>query len=87
MRVLLQQSHELNALIAISNGDFEAALGELAQANKQNPRVLLLKGKALKELRDADAARTALTSVVGFNQLNINLGYERPRALAMREEF
>ena len=83
----MQQSHELNALIAISNGDFETAVGELAQANQQNPRVLLLKGKTLKELGDADAARAALTSVVDFNQLNVNLAYERPRAQAMLEEF
>jgi len=87
VRFEVQQSHELNALIAISNGNFDAALGELAQANQQNPRVLLLKGKTLKELGDTDAARIALTSVVDFNQLNVNLGYERPRALAMLEEF
>ena len=83
----VQQAHELNALIAISNGDYNAALSELGQANLQNPRVLLLQGKALKELGALDAARAVLTSVVDFNQFNVNLAYERPRAQAMLEKL
>jgi tetratricopeptide (TPR) repeat protein len=87
VRFEVQQSHELNAMLEIANGDDQAALLELDQANQLNPRVMLLRAQALQRMGDVDDARAALLGLVDFNQLNINLAYERPKAQKMVEEL
>jgi len=87
VRFEVQQSHELNAMLEIAVGDEGAALLELDQANQLNPRVMLLRARALQGMGDLDDARSALHDLIDFNQLNVNLAYVRPKAQEMVEEI
>ena len=77
----VQQSHELTGMLAIARGDFETALWELAHANQENPRVMLLTGRAFELAGDKEAARQATAQVVDFNEINLNLAYVRNSAI------
>lgn len=87
VRFEVQQSHELNAMLEIAAGNEGAALLELDQANQLNPRVMLLRARALQGMGDLDDARSALHELIDFNQLSVNLAYVRPRAREMVESL
>jgi tetratricopeptide (TPR) repeat protein len=87
IRFEVRQSHELNGMVALAEGDFATALEELAQANQQNPQVLMLTARAHAAGGDPEAARRACNEVIGFNQLNFNLAYVRNTAHQMLEEL
>ena len=70
----IRLAHELNAIIALEEKEFDTAINELKQANKQNPyncyrMVLALEGKGEKE-----QAREMCHKACDFNALN-NLNY------------
>jgi tetratricopeptide (TPR) repeat protein len=83
----VQQVHELTGMLAIASGDFETALWELAHANQENPRVMLLTGRAFQLAGDAEAARQACAQVVDFNEINLNLAYVRNAAIEFIENL
>lgn len=83
VRSELQQSHELDAMVALASGEPTAAIFELANANQQNPRVLMLNARAFAAAGDLEAARAACRHVADFNQLNFNLASVRGEARHM----
>jgi len=87
VRIEVQQSRELDGLIALASGEPQAALFELANANQQNPRVLFLNARAFAAAGDRQAARAACRDVINFNQLNFNLAFVRGQARAMLDEL
>jgi hypothetical protein len=72
-------------MVALAEGRFDAALGELAQANQQNPQVLLLTARTHAAMGDRQAARLACEQVINFNQLSFNLAYVRNTARELLE--
>jgi len=87
IRFEVRQSHELNGMVALAEGNFDTALDELAQANQQNPQVLLLTARTHAAAGDSDAARQACEQVIDFNQLSFNLAYVRNTARELLEEL
>ncbi len=87
VRFEVQQSRQLDGLVALASGEPEAALFELANANQQNPRVLLLNALAFSAAGDREAARAACLQVVNFNQINFNLASVRGTAQRMLDEL
>ncbi len=87
VRFEVQQSRQLDGLIALASGEPKAALFELANANQQNPQVLLLNALAFSAAGDREAARAACRQVITFNQLNFNLAYVRGEARKMLDEL
>ena len=87
IRFEVRQSHELDGMVALAEGDFDAALEELAQANQQNPQVLLLTARTHAAAGDQEAARIACQQVIDFNQLSFNLAYVRNTAQELLEEL
>lgn len=83
VRFEIQQSRQLEGLVALASGEPKAALFELANANQQNPQVLLLNAVAFSAAGDREAARAACRQVINFNQLNFNLAYARRTAQEM----
>ena len=76
------RSHELAGRIAAAKGNAADAVKELAQANQQDPRVLLALGEAQAAAGNADAARKAFEHAANFNGLNFNHAFVRAKALA-----
>jgi hypothetical protein len=58
-------------------------VGELRQANQQDPRVLYLTAVALQGEGDHKAARELGTKAADFNGLSNSYGYVRGKAQAM----
>jgi len=87
VRFEVQQSRQLDGLVALASGEPKAALFELANANQQNPQVLLLNALAFSAAGDREAARAACLQVINFNQLNFNLAYVRGTAKKMLAEL
>ena len=87
IRFEVRQSHELDGMVALAEGDFDAALAELAQANQQNPQVLLLTARSHAAAGDSEAARQACKQVIDFNQLSFNLAYVRNTARELLTEL
>ena len=85
IRFEVQQSHELNGMVALAEGNPEDALMQLEQANQQNPQVWLLKARAFAIMGDKESARMACEQVINFNQLSVNLGMVRNTAAEMLE--
>lgn len=83
----IQQSHQLDAMLALAGGDYKTALFELANANQQNPEVMLLTAQAFAAAGDLDAARQACKQVVDFNQISINLAFVRNAAIELMDGF
>ena len=79
----VRQSHELAGLIALAGGEFPAAVGELEQANQQDPRVLFNLSSAYAGAGNADAARKMLARAANYNAFSLNYAFVRTRALAM----
>jgi tetratricopeptide (TPR) repeat protein len=76
----LRRRHELLGLVALQAGDAAAAVGELRQANQQDPRVLYQLGLALRAKGEPAEARRALERAANFNGLNFNHAYVRRKA-------
>jgi tetratricopeptide (TPR) repeat protein len=87
IRFEVRQSHELDGMVALAEGNIATAFEELAQANQQNPQVLLLTARAHAAAKDSEAARQVCQQVIDFNQLNFNLAYVRITARQMLEEL
>jgi tetratricopeptide (TPR) repeat protein len=83
------QSHELYGLIALAQGEYQAAVEELQQANHQDARVLLAEAKALWGAGDDEAAHELCFDAAHLNALNQapqNYAFARAEALAMLEQ-
>ena len=76
----LRQQHELAGLVALQEGDHARAVGELSQANQQDPRLLYQLGLAYRAQGDAAKTREAFSSAANFNGLNFNYAYVRRKA-------
>lgn len=87
IRFEVQQSHELDGMVALAEGDNDTALVQLAQANQQNPEVLMLTARARAAAGDVAAARQACQRVIDFNQLGFNLAYVRNNARRLLAEL
>ena len=87
VRFEVQQSRQLDGLVALTSGEPETALFDLANANQQNPQVLLLNALAFSAAGDREAARAACRQVINFNQLNFNLAYARGKAKKLLGEL
>jgi tetratricopeptide (TPR) repeat protein len=85
VRFEMQQSHQLEGMLALAADEPKAALFELANANQQNPEVLLLNALAFSATGDEAAVRAACRQVVDFNQLSFNLAFARGEARTMLE--
>jgi tetratricopeptide (TPR) repeat protein len=82
------QSHELVGLIALANQDYDTALEELEQANRQDARVMLTQAKALWGMGEDEAAREMCTRAAHFRTLNqapFNYALVRHEALELLE--
>ncbi len=79
----IQRSHRLDAMVALAAGDYKTALFELANANQQNPEVMLLTARAFAAAQDLEATRQACRQVVDFNQISINLAFSRNTAIEL----
>jgi tetratricopeptide (TPR) repeat protein len=76
-------SHELNGRIALQTEAYGLAVTEFAQANQQNPLVLLLTAEALEKAGKAEEARDHCDRAANFNGLNVNYAYARVPAIEM----
>lgn len=79
----IRNDHELMGRIALAEGNPTGALSHLAQANQQDPRVLLLTAEAEKAAGNAEAAQEMARQAADFNQLAFPLSYVRGQAQAM----
>ena len=82
-----RQAHELAGRLALAKGDPVGALGELAQANQQDPKVLYFQALAARAAGDAGGARTFVCEAAEFNGLEISYAFVRPRAKALLAEL
>jgi len=82
-----RQAHELAGRLALAKGDPAGALGELAQANQQDPKVLYFQALAARAAGDAGGARTFAREAAEFNGLEISYAFVRPRAKALLAEL
>jgi tetratricopeptide (TPR) repeat protein len=80
IRFEVQRTHELDAMIALAEGDTDAAIIHLEQANQQDPQIWLLKARTYAAMGDDDSARRACEQVINFNQLSFNLAFVRNAA-------
>lgn len=87
VRLEVQRTHELDAMISLARGDIEGTLGHLEYANQQDPQIWLLKARAGAAIGDVEGARMACERVINFNQLNFNLAYVRSTAREMLESL
>jgi tetratricopeptide (TPR) repeat protein len=77
----VKQAHELAGRIAIEEKNYDAAIAELGQANKQNADVLYLLGQAYQGKGDAANAIASFTKAAKFNSLpNLNYALVRNKA-------
>ena len=80
----LKQSHELAGRIALAEKDYAKAVGELQQANLQNPQNLYRLSQAYRGQGDAGKAAEYLKKTGEFNPLPA-LPYAFVRAKAQKE--
>jgi len=85
IRFEVQRTHELDGMIALAEGDLDAALSHFEQANQQDPQIWLLKARTYAAMGDAESARSACQHVIDFNQLSFNLAYVRNTARELLE--
>jgi len=77
----LKQAHELAGRIALEEKNYDAALAELGQANRQSPDVLYLQAQAYKGKGDAANAKAFFTKAAKFNSLpQLNYALVRNKA-------
>jgi len=74
-------AHELAGRIALEEKNYDAAIGELGQANQQNPDVLYLLGVAYQGKGDGAKAKESFTKAAKFNSLpQLNYALVRSKA-------
>lgn len=78
----MRQQHELKGRIALAERSHAAAVAELKQANRQDPRVLYLLAVALKEKGDPSAREVAVKAA-NFNGIAPTYPYVRSKAKAL----
>jgi tetratricopeptide (TPR) repeat protein len=79
----LQNSHELDGIIALAQKDWDTAIAELGRANPQNPQDLYRICVAFKGKGDAGKATEYCTKAADFNSLpNANYAWVRVKAKA-----
>ena len=76
----VRQHHELLGMLALAEGDPAGAVEQLAQANQQNPRVLLLQAKAWRAQNELARARELAERAANFNSLGMTYAYARAEA-------
>jgi len=80
---VIQNSHELDGIIALAEKDWDKAIAELQQANPQNPEDMYRLGVAYREKGDAAKAKEYFTKAASFNSLpNILYAFVRVKAKA-----
>lgn len=79
-------SHQLYAIIALAEKDYDKALAELNQANQQNPYNLYRMALAYKAKGDNENAKEWSGKAANFNALNgLNYSFIRHKAKKMNE--
>ena len=79
----LQNSHELDGIIALAQKDWDTAIAELGRANPQNPQDLYRICVAFQGKGDAAKATEYCTKAADFNSLpNANYAWVRVKAKA-----
>jgi tetratricopeptide (TPR) repeat protein len=79
----LQNSHELDGIIALAQRDWDTAIAELGRANPQNPQDLYRICVAFRGKGDAGKATEYCTKAADFNSLpNANYAWVRVKAKA-----
>ena len=61
-------------------------MGELENADQENPEVLLLQARACHGAGDDERAKAFSASAEGFNGIDINYAYVRGKAQEVLEE-
>lgn len=80
----VKQAHELAAMIALAQKDFDKAIEELQQANQQNPYNLYRSCQAYQGKGDKAKATEFCAKAAGFNSLpNLNYAFVRTKARKM----
>ena len=85
VRFEVQRTHELDGMIALAEGDLDAAIGHFEKANQQDPQIWLLKARTYAAMGDTESARRACEEVINFNQLSFNLAFVRNTARELLE--
>jgi tetratricopeptide (TPR) repeat protein len=80
---VIQNSHELDGIIALAEKDWDKAIAELGQANPQNPEDLYRIAVAYQAKGDGAKAQEFFTKAANFNSLpNILYAFVRVKAKA-----
>jgi tetratricopeptide (TPR) repeat protein len=78
---VIQNSHELDGIIALAEKDWNTAIAELQQANPQNPEDMYRLALAYKEKGDAAKAKEYFAKAANFNSLpNVLYAFVRVKA-------
>ena len=82
-QAVIQNSHELDGIIAMAEKDWDKAIAELQQANPQNPEDLYRLGEAYRSKGDTAKAQEYFAKAANFNSLpNILYAFVRVKAKA-----
>jgi tetratricopeptide (TPR) repeat protein len=82
--VQVKQAHELDGRIALAEKDYNKAIGELLQANQQDPRNLYLLSQAYQGMGDSTKAKEFYTKAAEFYSLpQLNYAFVRIKAQKM----
>jgi tetratricopeptide (TPR) repeat protein len=77
----MKQAHELAGMIALADKDYDKAIAELQQANRQNPQNLYRLSQAYQGKGDNAKAKEFGAKVAGFNSLpQLNYAFVRAKA-------
>jgi tetratricopeptide (TPR) repeat protein len=80
----IRQSHELAGMIALAEKDYDKAIGELQQANQQNPQDLYRLAQAYEGKGDSAKAKDFYAKAAAFNSLpQLNYAFIRAKAQKM----
>jgi tetratricopeptide (TPR) repeat protein len=80
----VRQAHGLAGRIALAENDYDKAIGELLQANRQNPYELYRLGLAYRAKRDKTKAKKYYEKAAHFNGLpSLNYVFVRTKAAKM----
>jgi len=83
----LRSQRELVGLVALAEGDYDAAVSNLEKADTKDPRVLYELALAYRGTGDAGKARELAQAAASFNGLSINYAYVRSRAQQLADEL
>jgi tetratricopeptide (TPR) repeat protein len=79
--------HELAGMISLRNGEFDAAMGHLIEADQQDPIVLFLQAEVWAGMGDVQKAREVMKRVANFNAINFNYAFVRAEARRKLEDW